>query len=629
MTDDVRRTADRAAEGPVRRDRSRDRCGRPTARRGGRGARAAGGRRTGAAASAALLLAISIVAACSPAGTPSARDSGSFPEGWELADRIETEEARRGMVVSADSLASAAGLEVLRDGGNAVDAAVAVHFALAVTHPRAGNVGGGGFLVLRGADGREAALDFREEAPSGAGTDMFLDDEGRVTEESWTGHLASGVPGSVAGMEAAHGRHGELPWDRLLEPAVRLAEEGIRVDSALHANLAEEADRLRRFGASARKWLPGGEPPAVGDTFRQPDLARALRAIAEEGGRAFYEGWIADSLAAVMERGAGLVDTGDLAAYEPVWRDPVTLRYRGRRIVSMPPPSSGGVTLAEIANIVEGWELSELGAGSADAVHVAVEAFRRAYADRNFHLGDPDFVDMPLDRLTSQRYADSLRGTIRMDRASPSEAFSKVSAPDSLPEGSQTTHYSVVDSAGRAVAVTTTLNGFFGSAVTVPGAGFFLNNEMDDFTARPGVPNAYGLVQGEANAIRPGKRMLSSMSPTILVGRDGETRLVTGTPGGATIITTVFQVLSEVVDHGRDVGAAVASPRVHHQHLPDVVRWEPDGLRPAVVEELERRGHDLRVREGWSGNVQSVGIRPDGVLVGVADPRRGGRALGY
>jgi gamma-glutamyltranspeptidase/glutathione hydrolase len=581
------------------------------------------------AAPASLLLAASLLVGCSPAETASRQETASFPGAWELDERVEAEEARRGMVVSADSLASAAGLEALRDGGNAVDAAVAVHFALAVTHPRAGNVGGGGFLVLRGADGHEAALDFREEAPSGAGPDMFLDDEGRVTDESWTGHLASGVPGSVAGMEAAHDRHGELPWGRLLEPAVRLAEEGIPVDSALHADLAEEADRLRRFEASARKWLPGGEPPAVGDTFRQPGLARALRAIADGGSRAFYEGWIADSLASEMERGGGLVDAGDLAAYEPVWRDPVAFRYRGRRVVSMPPPSSGGVTLAEIANMVEGWRLSELGAGSADAVHVAVEAFRRAYADRNFHLGDPDFVDMPLDRLTSQRYADSLRGTIRMDRASPSEAFSKVPAPDSLPEGAQTTHYSVVDSAGRAVAVTTTLNGFFGSAVTVPGAGFFLNNEMDDFTARPGVPNAYGLVQGEANAIRPGKRMLSSMSPTILVGRDGDTRLVTGTPGGATIITTVFRVLSEVVDHGRDVGAAVAAPRVHHQHLPDVVRWEPDGLRPAVVEELERRGHELRVRGGWSGNVQSVGIRDDGVLVGVADPRRGGRALGY
>ncbi|MFW6193099.1 MAG: gamma-glutamyltransferase family protein, partial [Gemmatimonadota bacterium] len=367
----------------------------------------------------------------------------------------------------------------------------------------------------------------------------------------------------------------------------------------------------------------------VGEVFRQPGLARALRAVAEEGSDAFYRGWIADSIAAEMERGGGLVDRGDLARYEPVWREPVAFDYRGRRVVSMPPPSSGGVTLAEIFNIVEGWDLAELGPGSADAVHVAVEAFRRTYADRNFHLGDPDFVDMPLDRLTSQAYADSLRGTIRMDRASDSDDFGKVPAPDSVPEGSQTTHYSVVDSAGRAVAVTTTLNGFFGSAVTVPGAGFFLNNEMDDFTARPGVPNAYGLVQGEANAIEPGKRMLSSMSPTILVGRDGRNRLVTGTPGGATIITTVFQVISAVVDHGMDVGPAVAAPRVHHQHLPDVVRWEPDGLRPAVVDELERRGHDLRVRDGWSGNVQSVLVREDGVRVGVPDPRRGGRALGY
>lgn len=602
--------------GPVRADASRRAAAGPA-------------RPTGAPPAAALLLAAALLSGCSPAETAPRQDASAFPEGWAFDAAPGTVEARRGMVVSADSLASAAGLEVLRDGGNAVDAAVAVHFALAVTHPRAGNVGGGGFLVVRGADGGEAALDFREEAPSGSGPDMFVDDEGRVTEESWTGHLASGVPGSVAGMEAAHERFGELPWARLLEPAVRLAEEGFPVDSGLHAELADEADRIRRFEASARKWLPGGEPPEVGDRFRQPGLARALGAVAEGGGEAFYEGWIADSLAAEMERGGGQVDTDDLAAYEPVWREPVTFRYRGRRIVSMPPPSSGGVTLAEIFNIVEGWELAELGAGSADAVHVAVEAFRRAFADRNFHLGDPDFVDMPLDRLTGQRYADSLRGTITMDRASDSGDFSKVTAPDSLPEGTQTTHFSVVDSAGRAVSVTTTLNGFFGSAVTVPGGGFFLNNEMDDFTARPGVPNAYGLVQGEANAIRPGKRMLSSMSPTILVGRDGGTRLVTGTPGGATIITTVFQVISAVVDHGRDVGGAVAAPRFHHQHLPDVVRFEPDGLGPGVLEELRRRGHELRVRDGWSGNVQSVQVREDGVRVGAADPRRGGQALGH
>jgi gamma-glutamyltranspeptidase/glutathione hydrolase len=529
------------------------------------------------------------------------------------------------MVVTADSLASAAGLEMLRAGGNAVDAAVAVHFTLAVTHPRAGNVGGGGFMVYRGADGDEAALDFREEAPSGATEDMFLDQEGEVTDESWTGPLAAGVPGSVAGMAEAHRRFGSLPWSRLLQPAIRAAEKGYRMDSADHEMIAGEAPRLRRFPSSAEKWLPGGEPPPVGSVFRQPDLARTLRTVADSGARAFYRGWIADSLAAEMEREAGLITRADLEAYEAVWRDPVTFDYRGRRIVSMPPPSSGGVTLAEIFNIVEGYRLDSLGFGSADAVHVTVEAFRRAFADRNYYLGDPDFVDMPLDRLTGQPYADSLRGTIRMDSASDSDEFTRVPMAG---ESTETTHYSIVDSAGTAVTVTTTLNGFLGSAVTVRGAGFVLNNEMDDFTAKPGVPNYYGLVQGEANAVRPGKRMLSAMTPALIVDRDGETRLATGTPGGSTIITTVFQVVSNMVDHGMAPQAAVNAPRVHHQHLPDLVEYERGGLRPEVVAELRRRGHDLEERGGHSGRVQSVWIGPDGLRVGASDPRTEGQALG-
>jgi gamma-glutamyltranspeptidase/glutathione hydrolase len=532
------------------------------------------------------------------------------------------------MAVSADGAATEAGREILAAGGNAVDAAVAVHFALAVVRPRAGNLGGGGFLIYRSPDGSEVALDFREEAPGAATGDMFLDEEGNVTGESWTGHLAAGVPGSVAGMAEAHRRFGTLPWSRVLRPALELARDGFRVDSAFHAGIASEADRLGRFPASAAKWLPGGDPPEMGTTFRQPELARVLRAVSDSGPGAFYRGWIADSIAAEMRRGGGLVDRDDLAAYEAVWRDPVRVDYRGRRIVSMPPPSSGGVTLAEIFHVVDGFDLDSAGFGSADAVHVAVEAFRRAYADRNFHLGDPDFVEMPLERLTSPAYGDSLAASIRMDRASSSERFRKVPAPDSLPESRETTHFSVVDAAGGAVAVTTTLNGFFGSAVTVPGTGMLLNNEMDDFTAKPGVPNQYGLVQGRANAVAPGKRMLSSMSPTIVVGSDGSTELVTGTPGGSTIITTVFQVVSNHVDHGMSAAAAVRAPRFHHQHLPDVVRFEPGGLEREVVEELRRRGHRVEVRSGTSGNVQSIRIRPDGTRVGVPDPRGTGTAAG-
>ncbi len=582
-------------------------------------------RRPGRTAAAALALAALLATACAPA--PDRGTGGpSFPEGWPFAADARGVTAPRGMVVTADSAASAAGRAMLEAGGNAVDAAVAAHFALAVTYPRAGNLGGGGFLVLRTPDGREAALDFREEAPRAATRDMFLGPDGGVTGESWTGPLASGVPGSVAGMAAAHRRFGSLPWPRVLEPAVRLAERGFRVDSAMHRELAEEARRLRRFPASAAKWLPGGDPPFPGSTFRQPDLARVLRTLAREGPRAFYEGWIADSVAAQMERSGGLVDRRDLAAYEAVWREPVAFGYRDHRIVAMPPPSSGGVALAEIFRIVEGFRPDTLGFGSADAVHVAVEAFRRAFADRNYYLGDPDFVDMPLERLTGLAHADSLRSTIRMDSASPSARFTRVPRRDG--ESSETTHLSVVDSAGTAVALTTTINGYYGSAVTARGTGILLNNEMDDFTARPGVPNAYGLVQGEANAVAPGKRMLSSMSPTLLVGPDGGTRLATGSPGGARIITTVYQVISGMVDFGLGAQAAVNAPRFHHQHLPDTVRLEPDGLRPATIAELRRRGHRVADREGYSGNVQSVWIRPDGTRVGAVDPRRGGAAAG-
>ncbi len=546
-----------------------------------------------------------------------------FPDGWPFPADAPAVEGRRGMVVTTDSLASAAGIKILEAGGNAVDAAIAVQFALAVTHPQAGNVGGGGFLVARLADGTTAALDFREKAPLAAGRDMYLDAEGEVTRASWTGHLAAGVPGSPAGMEAAHRRFGSLPWSRLLEPAVRYARDGIRVTRELHEDLSAARERLAEFPATAAAFYPEGETPEAGSLFRQPDLARALQAMADSGARAFYRGWIADSVAAEMERGGGLITREDLAAYEAVWREPVTVRYRGRTVISMPPPSSGGITMGEILNLLSGFDLGSRGWHSADAVHLAVEAMRRAYADRNYWLGDPDFVEIPRERLLSAAHADSLRATIDPARASPSERFNRVPV-----ESAQTTHFSVVDEEGHAVAVTTTLNGGFGSGVVVRGAGFLLNNEMDDFTAKPGVPNAYGLVQGEANAIEPGKRMLSSMTPTIVVAPEGRTELVTGTPGGATIISTVFQIVSNHIDFGLPVATSVNAPRFHHQHLPDVLRYEADGLEAAVVEELRRRGHDVRERGGFSGDVQSIRLTPDGRLLGAADPRRGGTALG-
>jgi len=573
-----------------------------------------------------LILLVS-VAVASPAVTPLAAQQPtaaqvSFPTSWRYSADQPPVEGRAGVVVSTDSLATAAGIEILDAGGNAVDAAIAVHFALAAVNPEAGNIGGGGFIIVRLADDTRAALDFRERAPGAATTDMYVDADGKVTTESWTGHLAAGVPGSVAGMKAAYDRFATLPWARLLEPSIRLARDGFVVSDYFHRSVARSAERMAVFPSSAAVFLPDGKAPAAGSVFRQPDLARSLQAIADVGPDAFYRGWIADSVAAEMRRGGGLITTDDMAAYEARWRSPIEVDYRGYEIISMPPPSSGGITMAQILNIVEGFELGEMGWHSADAIHVAVEAMRRAYADRNYYLGDPDFVDIPVARLLNQTYADSLAASIDMRQASASERFNRVPV-----ESSETTHYSVIDARGNAVSVTTTINGGFGSAVVVRGAGFLLNNEMDDFTSKPGVPNAYGLVQGKANAIAPGKRMLSAMTPTIVVTPHGQTELITGTPGGSTIITTIFQIVSNHIDFGMPVQASVNAPRFHHQNLPDLTRYENDGLDPAVVAELELRGHEMAERKGTSGAVQSIYIEADGTRRGAADPRTDSRAL--
>jgi gamma-glutamyltranspeptidase/glutathione hydrolase len=549
-----------------------------------------------------------------------------FPPTWRFEAGAPPAVGRRAMVVSTDSLASAAGLEILREGGNAVDAAIAVQFALAVVHPVAGNIGGGGFMVARLADDTRLALDFRERAPAAASKDMYLDAEGNVTGASLIGHLAAGVPGSVAGMEKVHDRYGTLPWSRLLEPSIRLARDGFVVEARHHDDLRGARERLARFPASAEVFLPGGSAPAVGARFRQPDLARTLQAIADDGASGFYSGWVADSITAEMKRGGGLITRADLSEYEAVWREPIEFDYRGWKILSMPPPSSGGVTMGQVLNIVESWELGgpDLAWHSPEAIHLAVEAMRRAYADRNFYLGDPDHVEMPIERLLSQSYADSLAGTIDPARASRSEAFNRVPL-----ESPQTTHFSIIDEAGNAVAVTTTLNGGFGSYVVVRGAGFLLNNEMDDFTSKPGVPNAYGLVQGEANAIAPGKRMLSAMTPTVVINPEGRTELITGTPGGSTIITSIFQIVSNHIDFGLPVRTSVDAPRFHHQNLPDEIRYERGGLDPATVAALRQMGHQVRERSGISGDVESIWIAPDGTRYGAADRRRDGSALGF
>jgi len=544
------------------------------------------------------------------------------------------------MVATTDELASAVGVDVLQAGGNAVDAAVAVSLALAVVNPEAGNIGGGGFMVVRMADGTAAALDYREKAPGAAHRDMFLDEEGNLTDRSVVGHLASGVPGTVMGLWEAHQRFGLLPWADLVEPSVALAR-GFPVRDRFLNSLGESmVEALSAFPASAAQFLPDdGAPPAVGDTLRQAELATTLERVRDQGPDGFYAGETADLIVAEMARGGGLITHEDLASYTAAWREPVRIGYRGYTLLSMPPSSSGGITMAEGANILEGYDLGALPFDGAERVHRMAEAWRRAFADRNHYLGDPDFVEMPVEELTSDAYAAFRRASIAGDRATPSAAVGPGvedfvgTAPQETTgaerEGEHTTHFSIVDGDGNAVAVTTTINSWYGSKVTVAGAGFVLNNEMDDFAAKPGTPNQFGLVQGERNAVEAGKRMLSAMTPTVVLDSSGELFMVTGTPGGATIITTTFQTISNVIDHGMNVSQAVLAPRIHHQHLPDQIFYEAGGLSEAVVAELESMGHTVVERGGVSGDVQAILVAPDGTLTAHSDPRRGGRAIGY
>jgi gamma-glutamyltranspeptidase / glutathione hydrolase len=557
------------------------------------------------------------------------------PDGWAFPDgRVASTCGMDGMVSSTDRVASEIGVEVLRRGGNAIDAAVATHFALAVINPEAGNIGGGGFMIIRMADGRADALDFREKAPLAATRDMYLDAQGALTDRSRIGHSAAGVPGSVAGMWEAHQRSGSLPWAELVQPAVNLAE-GVVVHERLAQSLQAYEQELRRYPATAAAFLSNGRAPRVGDRLVQRDLAETLRSIGRAGKDGFYRGRIAALVEAEMRRGGGIMTREDLAQYESVWRDPIVFEYRDHAVISMPPPSSGGATIAEILNILEGYDLRALGYLSRGHVHVWTEAVKRAFADRNAYLADPDFVAQPTERMISDAYAAGRRAEIRADRATPSDqvrpglgAVHTRAGAAARREGAHTTHYSVIDRAGNAVAVTTTINSLYGSLVTVAGAGFLLNNEMDDFAARPGTPNQFGLVQGEVNAIEPRKRMLSAMTPTILLDPNGQVKLVTGTPGGPTIITTIAQILSNIVDFHMDIGSATAAPRLHHQHLPDILYYERNGLRPDVVSALGALAHTVRQRPGYQGDTQSILIRDDGTLTGVADPRRGGAALG-
>ncbi|GAB4409364.1 MAG: gamma-glutamyltransferase [Bacteroidia bacterium] len=529
----------------------------------------------------------------------------------------------RDMVVSAHPLATAAGVQVLAQGGNAVDAAVAVQLALAVVLPAAGNIGGGGFMVLRGPDGQVHTLDYRETAPAAAHRDMYLDSLGEVVAaQSWRGHRAAGVPGSVAGMWAAHDSLGYLPWPDLVQPAIDLAARGFALTPAEADGLNEKREDLLRYSTRPHPYA-GDRPWQPGDTLRLPALAETLARIRDAGAAGFYTGPVADSLVAEMQRGGGHISHADLQAYRPVWRPPVVAHYRDLRIISMGPPSSGGIALAQLLALVEPYPLADYGFQSVEAVHLMVEAERRVYADRAAHLGDPDFYPVPVQGLLDSAYLAGRMADFDPARATVSAALA-AGAPR---EHEETTHLSIVDAAGNAVAVTTTLNGGYGSCVVVGGAGFLLNNEMDDFSSKPGVPNAYGLVGAEANAIAPGKRMLSSMTPTI-VERQGQLYMVVGTPGGSTIITSVFQTILAVHAFGFRMQGAVDAPRFHHQWLPDAIQCETAALSPAVRSRLAAMGHSLTDRSPI-GRVDAILVRPDGRLEAGADPRGDDTAGGH
>jgi gamma-glutamyltranspeptidase/glutathione hydrolase len=537
--------------------------------------------------------------------------------------------ARHGMVGSTEVHASQAGLDILQRGGNAVDAAVAVGFALAVTHPQAGNIGGGGFMVIRFADGRSTTIDYRETAPAKATRDMFLDATGNpVTERSLVGPLAAGTPGSVAGLTYVQKKYGKLTLAQVMAPAIDLAENGFPVSDAFERSLNHEASRklLGRFPESNRIFTRNGQPYAAGDQFIQKDLAKTLRLIAEKGTDAFYRGPIADLIEAEMKRTGGLITKADLAAYKPAERAALTGTYRGYDIIAMPPPSSGGIALIQTLNILEGFPIKETGPNSSKTIHLMVEAARRVYADRSEWLGDPDFYKVPVKGLIAKSYAEARRKTIDPNKATPSTDIKPGHPADY--ESTQTTHYSVIDADGTTITTTTTLNGGYGNGQVVPGAGFLLNNEMDDFSVKPGSPNMFGLIGGTANAIEPGKRMLSSMTPTIIV-KDNKPFLVVGSPGGSRIITTVLQVIVNVLDHGMNVQEAVDAPRFHHQWLPDNIRIERQGFPTDVVSALEALGHKVQAQENM-GDVHAIWIDPaTNIRYGASDPRMDGRTLGY
>ena len=543
--------------------------------------------------------------------------------------------AEHGMVVSAQHLATKVGVDVLKRGGNAIDAAVAVGYALAVVYPAAGNLGGGGFMTVQLADGRKTFLDFREKAPLAATPNMYLDKDGNVIKGlSTNGHLAVGVPGTVSGMEYAREKYGTMKRADLIAPSIQLAEKGFALEQGDIDMLRTSTNDFKKDPVSGAIFLNKGEPFTVGQKLVQKDLAKTLRAVSTKGVDGFYKGWVGQAIVASSQAGKGIITQADLDQYKTRELAPVECDYRGYRVVSAPPPSSGGVIICEMLNILEGYPLKDLGFRSAEAVHYQIEAMRHAYVDRNSYLGDPDFVKNPLDRLLDKGYAEKIRAAIDPKKAGVSKDIKPGVAPH---EGSNTTHYSITDQQGNAVSVTYTLNDWFGAKVTADKTGVLLNNEMDDFTAKIGVPNMYGLVQGEANAIAPGKRPLSSMSPTI-VSKDGKPVFVVGTPGGSRIITAVLHTILNVVDYGMNVQEAVDAPRFHQQWLPDVTNVETFAISPDTRKILTDMGHNLGVPQPANHmaaiivGAPSLGGKPVGAnrFYGANDPRRNtGLAAGY
>jgi gamma-glutamyltranspeptidase/glutathione hydrolase len=536
------------------------------------------------------------------------------------------------MVVSVDEIASRAGVEVMKKGGNAVDATVAVALTLAVTWPSAGNLGGGGFMMIRLPDGTSEVIDYRERAPLAATRDMFLDQEGGVIAGASTlGYRAIGVPGTVAGLALAHQRHGKLRWSELVEPARKLAVEGFPVSFMLARSLNHHnnAGRLAKFPESKRIF---GRKWEMGDTLVQPDLGATLKRIRDGGAGEFYRGRTAKMIVADVRANGGILSAEDFEQYTPAIRQPLRGTYRGYEILTMPPPSSGGAVLLEMLNMLSRFDVASLGHNSADGLNLLFEVERRAYADRAAYMGDTDFVEVPIGELISDSYAARRAAEIRLGKATPS---SEVAAGLERSEPAETTHFNVIDRSGTVVSNTYTLNDSYGSAVTAKGTGILLNNEMDDFTSKPGVPNLYGLVQSSANAIEPKKRPLSAMTPTLVL-HEGRLFMALGSPGGGSIINSVLQVILNVVDHGMSIQEAVDAPRLHHQWLPDLVFWEKGGLNSDTRAHLEKRGFEFHEKSGYPAGDLTVGDahalmvdRTNGFILGAADPRRGGCAVGY